>query len=197
MNKMTSTNKPVTRCGWCGNDPLYQAYHDREWGKPSYDDRHLFAMLCLEGMQAGLSWITILKKRERYYQVFADFDPVIIAQFDAAKVDELMQDAGIIRNRLKIQAIINNAKCYLAITQTQSFSDYLWAMSPTGTTQPLLNYPVTLADVPAQTLASAAMSKQLKKDGFKFVGSTICYAFMQAVGMVNDHVADCDFRIIK
>lgn len=182
------------RCAWCGTDPLYQAYHDNEWGKPSYDDRYLFAMLCLEGMQAGLSWITVLKKREHYYQVFENFDPTKITQFDEKKVDELMQDAGIIRHRGKIAAIINNAKCYLQITKTQSFSDYLWAMSPNGLAkQPLINEIRTLAELPINSEASHTMSKQLKKDGFKFVGSTICYAFMQAVGMVNDHVADCDY----
>ena len=187
--------KAYNRCEWCGTDPLYQAYHDNEWGKPSYDDRHLFAMLCLEGMQAGLSWITILKKRERYYQVFADFDPAIIAQFDDAMVDSLMTDAGIIRHRGKIKAIINNAKCYLKITQTQAFSDYLWALSPSGLAKlPQDNHPKTFADIPSNTQYSEKMSKVLKKDGFKFVGSTICYAFMQAVGMVNDHVAACDFR---
>ena len=187
--------KAYNRCEWCGTDPLYQAYHDNEWGKPSYDDRHLFAMLCLEGMQAGLSWITILKKRERYYQVFADFDPAIIAQFDDDMVDRLMTDAGIIRQRGKIKAIINNAKCYLKITQTQAFSDYLWNLSPSGLAKiPQDNHPKTFADIPTNTQYSDNMSKQLKKDGFKFVGSTICYAFMQAVGMVNDHVVACDFR---
>lgn len=186
--------KTPKRCAWCGNDPLYQQYHDLEWGKPSFDDRYLFAMLCLEGMQAGLSWITVLRKREHYYQVFADFDPAKIAQFDDQKVDELMQDAGIIRHRGKIEAIINNAKCYLKITENQPFSDYLWAMSPNGLAkQPQLNHPTTLADIPTKNDISDKMSKQLKKDGFKFVGTTICYAFMQAVGMVNDHVANCDF----
>ena len=144
--------KAYNRCEWCGTDPLYQAYHDNEWGKPSDDDRHLFAMLCLEGMQAGLSWITILKKRERYYQVFADFDPAIIAQFDDAMVDSLMTDAGIIRHRGKIKAIINNAKCYLKITETQAFSDYLGTCRPAAwqkyrriiTQKPLLISPATL-----------------------------------------------------
>ncbi|MFW2176385.1 MULTISPECIES: DNA-3-methyladenine glycosylase I [unclassified Moraxella] len=183
----------MNRCTWCGDSPLYQDYHDNEWGKPNFDDRYLFAMLCLEGMQAGLSWITVLKKREHYYQVFADFNPVKIADFDQDKVDELMQDAGIIRHRGKIEAIITNAKAYLKIVETQPFHDYIWSMSPTGTKQPLLNRPQNLADIPSKTEASDKMSKRLKKDGFKFVGSTICYAFMQAVGMVNDHVVDCDF----
>lgn len=184
----------TNRCHWCGDDPLYQAYHDQEWGKPSHDDRYLFAMLCLEGMQAGLSWMTVLKKREHYYAVFADFDPQRIAQFDTTKVDSLMQDAGIIRHRGKIEAIVHNAKCYLKITQTQAFHDYLWSMSPTGTHEPQINHPARPADIPTRTEASDAMSKQLKKDGFKFVGSTTCYAFMQAVGMVNDHVLPCDFK---
>ncbi|MGL5252060.1 MAG: DNA-3-methyladenine glycosylase I [Moraxella sp.] len=185
----------MQRCAWCGTDPLYQAYHDTEWGKPCFDDRYLFAMLCLEGMQAGLSWLTVLKKRARYYDVFANFDPAIIAQFDAAKVDQLMKDAGIIRHRGKIEAIINNANCYLNITRTQSFCDYLWALSPNGLAKiPLDNHPKTLADIPTKTDFSEKMSKRLKQDGFKFVGSTICYAFMQAVGMVNDHVAHCNFR---
>lgn len=184
----------TNRCGWCGNDPLYQAYHDNEWGKPIIDDQQLFAMLCLESMQAGLSWITVLRKRERYYQVFADFNPAIIATFDETKIDELMQDSGIIRHRGKIQAIIDNAKIFLKITENQSFSDYLWAMSPNGLAkQPLINQPKTLADIPTRSVFSDNMAKQLKKDGFKFLGSTTCYAFMQAVGMVNDHLADCDF----
>lgn len=185
----------LNRCAWCGTDPLYQTYHDTEWGKPNHDDRYLFAMLCLEGMQAGLSWITVLKKRAHYYHVFADFDPVKIAEFDEQKVNELMKDAGIIRHRGKIEAIINNAKAYLKITENQTFSDYLWSMSSNGLAKlPVDNCPTELSQIPAKTDVSDNMSKKLKKDGFKFVGSTICYAFMQAVGMVNDHVADCDFR---
>lgn len=191
----THKSHTPTRCAWCGNDPLYQAYHDNEWGKPCFDDRQLFAMLCLEGMQAGLSWITVLRKREHYYQVFENFDPVKIAQFNENKINELMQDAGIIRHRGKIEAIITNAKMFLKITENQSFSDYLWAMSPNGLAKiPLDNHPSDLTQIPAKTDVSDKMSKQLKKDGFKFVGSTICYAFMQAVGMVNDHVLECEFR---
>ena len=181
------------RCPWCGNDPLYQAYHDTEWGKPSYDDQHLFAMLCLEAMQAGLSWITILRRRDAYYAAFDGFDPVKIAQYDNAKIDTLMTDASIIRHRGKISAIITNAKAYLAITQTQSFSDYLWGMT-TLDGKPVINAPATLADIPAQTDVSARLAKQLKNDGFKFMGATTCYAFMQAVGMVNDHLISCEFR---
>lgn len=180
-----------TRCHWCGTDPLYVAYHDTEWGKPSYDDRYLFAMLCLEGMQAGLSWITVLKKRAHYYEVFADFDPVKIAQFDEAKVEALMQDIGVIRHRGKIEAIINNAKAYLKIIETQPFNEYLWNMANHQITD---NHPTDFTNIPTHTTQSDNMAKQLKKDGFKFVGTTICYAFMQAVGMVNDHVIDCEFR---
>lgn len=183
-------NNPPKRCHWCGSDPLYVAYHDSEWGKPSHDDRYLFAMLCLEGMQAGLSWITVLKKREHYYQVFDNFDPEKIAQFDEQKVDELMNDAGIIRHRGKIEAIINNAKIYLKITEKQPFSEYLWNMVDNKI---LENRPTDVTEISTHTELSDNMAKQLKKDGFKFVGTTICYAFMQAVGMVNDHVADCAF----
>lgn len=191
---MNALSRPIRRCAWCTSDPLYQIYHDQEWGMPNFDDHYLFAMLCLEGNQAGLSWLTVLKKRAHYYNVFANFDPLIIAQFDDHDIDRLMQDAGLIRHRGKLNAIINNARCYLKVTEQQSFSDYLWAMSPNGLKKrPQCPYFATAADVPVRTAASDAMAKQLKKDGFKFVGSTICYAFMQAVGMVNDHTADCDF----
>lgn len=183
-------NNLSKRCRWCGSDPLYVAYHDSEWGKPSHDDRYLFAMLCLEGMQAGLSWITVLRKREHYYQVFANFNPEKIAQFDDKKVDELMNDAGIIRHRGKIEAIINNAKMYLKIVENQPFNEYLWNMVDN---EILENRPTNAIEIPTRTELSDKMAKQLKKDGFKFVGTTTCYAFMQAVGMVNDHVADCAF----
>lgn len=190
MNEITKK-----RCAWCGTDPLYIAYHDNEWGKPVFDDKELFALLCLESMQAGLSWITILRKRENYYHAFEGFNPTIIATFDDKKVDELMQNAGIIRHRGKIKAIIDNAKLYLQITQTQSFSDYLWAMSPSGLTKtPQDNKPKSLSDIPTSTEYSTKMAKQLKKDGFKFLGATTCYAFMQACGMVNDHLIECEFR---
>lgn len=186
---------PKKRCAWCGQDPLYQAYHDDEWGVPCHDDRQLFAMLCLEGMQAGLSWITILKRREGYYRAFDDFDANKIAQYDESKVDELMQNADIIRHRLKIEAIIANAKAYLKIVQNQSFSDYIWGIVAKHQIQtPLINHPKDMSDIPAQTTASIALSKQLKKDGFKFVGPTICYAYMQACGMVDDHVMDCAYK---
>lgn len=190
ISKFLPNATTPTRCHWCGTDPLYVAYHDNEWGKPSHDDRYLFAMLCLEGMQAGLSWITILKKREHYYKVFENFDPEKIAKFDEKKVNELMQDAGIIRHRGKIEAIINNAKAYLKIVETQPFNAYLWNMVDNKVQE---NRPINFSEIPTKTELSDKMAKQLKKDGFKFVGSTICYAFMQAVGMVNDHVASCEF----
>ncbi|MDO5652363.1 MAG: DNA-3-methyladenine glycosylase I [Moraxella sp.] len=188
----TSLNQP-NRCGWCGDDLIYQAYHDTEWGKPCYDERTLFAMLCLEGMQAGLSWITILKRREGYYHAFDEFDAQKIASFNDNKVALLMQDTGIIRHELKIRAIINNAKAYLAITKQQSFADYLWGIT-TDDGKPIINHPINLDQVPVSTPVSDRLAKQLKKDGFKFVGSTTCYAYMQAVGMVNDHLMTCDFR---
>lgn len=176
------------RCGWVTNQQLYMDYHDNEWGVPCYDDRELFAMLCLEGAQAGLSWWTILSKREHYYQVFDNFDPTKIALYDDAKRAELLADAGIVRNKLKVNAFIVNAQQYLRITETQAFHDYLWQFVGG---KPIVNSWASLAEVPVTTTESDAMSKQLKKDGFKFVGSTICYAFMQAVGMVNDHTTDC------
>lgn len=185
----------IHRCPWCGNDPIYIAYHDNKWGKPVFDDRKLFALLNLEAMQAGLSWITILKRQENYYHAFFDFDPAMIANFDDKKIDELMQNTGIIRHRGKIKAIIANAKAYLNIIQHQSFCDYLWAMSPNGLNKiPQDNRPKTLSDIPSYSQHSLKMAKQLKKDGFCFVGATTCYAFMQAVGMVNDHLMTCQFR---
>lgn len=176
------------RCAWVTEQPLYIDYHDNEWGVPCYDDNKLFAMLCLEGAQAGLSWWTILSKRAHYYQVFDGFDPEKIAKYDDKKRATLLLDAGIVRNKLKVNAFIINAQRYLVITKQQSFSDYLWQFVDG---KPIINHFATLADVPTNTPISDAMSKQLKKDGFKFVGSTICYAFMQAVGMVNDHTTDC------
>jgi len=183
----------VTRCDWCSSDELYQQYHDQEWGVPVYDDRELFEMLNLEGAQAGLSWITVLKKRAHYRKVFDGFDPKKIAKYDQAKREELLSDAGIIRNKLKVNAFIVNAQLYLdmqADKSTPNFSEYLWSFVDGS---PIVNARNTLADVPATTAESDAMSKSLKKLGFKFVGSTICYAFMQATGMVNDHTIDCSF----
>ncbi|WP_223671000.1 DNA-3-methyladenine glycosylase I [Kangiella shandongensis] len=176
------------RCGWVSDDPLYIDYHDNEWGKPEYDDKKLFEMLCLEGAQAGLSWITVLKKREHYRKVFDNFNPHKIAQYDEAKREALLSDPGIIRNKLKVNAFIVNAQRYLEVTQEQSFKDYVWQFVGGA---PVNNRRTSLKEVPATTAESDAMSKQLKKDGFKFVGSTICYAFMQATGMVDDHIEDC------
>ena len=177
------------RCGWCGNDPLYVAYHDTEWGVPVHDDRLLFEFLILEGAQAGLSWITILRKREAYRRAFAGFDVEKVARFGARDIVRLLADAGIVRNRLKIAAAVNNAQCFLAVQDAfGSFDAYIWRFVDG---QPLQNRRKTLKDVPATTRESDALSKDLKARGFKFVGSTICYAHMQATGMVNDHVADC------
>ena len=176
------------RCGWVSDDPLYIEYHDTEWGRPEYDDQKLFEMLCLEGAQAGLSWITVLKKREHYRQVFDNFVPNKIAQYDDKKREKLLNDAGIIRNKLKVNAFIVNAQRYLEITKTQSFKDYVWQFVGG---KPIKNNWKSLKEVPVTVPESDAMAKQLKKDGFKFVGSTICYAYMQATGMVNDHVQEC------
>lgn len=178
-----------TRCQWCGTDPLYVAYHDQEWGVPIYDDQLLFAKLILDGAQAGLSWITILRKRDNYWAAFDQFDPAKIARYDEAKIAELLQNPGIVRNKLKVNAAVKNAQGYLAIQEKEgSFSDFLWQFVDG---QPLQNEWPSLKDVPAETAASQAMSKALKKYGFSFVGPTICYAFMQAVGLVNDHLITC------
>lgn len=177
------------RCDWCGTDPLYVAYHDHEWGLPLRDDRRLFEMLILEGAQAGLAWITVLRKREHYRRAFEGFDPLRIAAWTAADVERLMGDAGIIRNRLKIEAAIRNARGTLEIIERHgSLSDWLWRYVDG---QPVQNAWTRLAEVPASTPASTAMSRDLRRLGFNFVGPTICYAFMQAVGMVNDHLVGC------
>ena len=182
----------LIRCGWVSDDPLYQEYHDKVWGRPVYDPLELFAKLCLDGQQAGLSWVTILKKQQNYYDAFANFDPITIAEFDEVKIESLMQNTGIVRNRLKIQSIIRNAKGYLKYTeQGGDFSELLWSFIGG---QPIVNQFETLADIPTQTPESEAMSKVLKKLGFNFVGPTICYAFMQAVGMVDDHLLSCHCR---
>lgn len=187
-NQSINISHVANRCPWAGNEPLYIKYHDEEWGKPLYDERALFAMLCLEGAQAGLSWWTVLQKRAHYCEVFDQFDPNQIAQYDQKKRDALMSDAGIIRNRLKINAFIENAKSYLRITQNQTFTHYLWQFVDG---EPIINHHKNLNTIPAQTIISEKMSKQLKKDGFRFVGPTICYAFMQATGMVCDHLITC------
>lgn len=182
--------KTPRRCEWAtGVDPLYTKYHDKEWGVPVFDDRKLFEMLILEGAQAGLSWITILKKRENYRKAFDNFDAKKIARYTDRKRASLLQDAGIVRNKLKINAAIVNAQCFLAVLDEHpDFSSYLWQFV---NGKPIRNRWERLQDMPASSKESDAMSKALKKRGFKFVGPTICYAFMQAVGMVDDHTIDC------
>ena len=180
-------NKP--RCRWASADPLYERYHDREWGRPLRDDHALFELLTLEGCQAGLSWITVLRKREHYRKVYDGFDPAKIARYTPARLEKLLADPGIIRHRGKIEASVGNAKAYLALVEREgSFSKYLWSFVGG---KPMRNNRRSMKDVPARTPESDALSKALQKDGFKFVGSTICYAFMQASGMVDDHVAGC------
>jgi DNA-3-methyladenine glycosylase I len=180
----------VRRCPWVeGLDPLYTAYHDEEWGVPSHDERHLFEMLVLEGAQAGLSWATILRKRENYRRSFGGFDPAKVAMFDARRRGRLMEDPGIVRNRSKIEAAVGNARAALRVRDDEgSLDSYLWRFVGG---KPILNAWRSLKEIPAETSESLAMSKDLKRRGFRFVGPTICYAFMQAVGMVNDHTVDC------
>ena len=183
-----SAETPV-RCAWCGADPLYVAYHDHEWGLPNRDERHLFEMLTLEGAQAGLSWLTILRKREGYRRAFAGFDPRVVAGFDGPRVDALLADPGIVRNRLKVVSTVNNARAVLALYERgETLADLLWGCVDGETRQ---NAWASLAQVPAKTAESDRLSRELKRLGFRFVGSTICYALMQAVGMVNDHTLDC------
>jgi DNA-3-methyladenine glycosylase I len=177
------------RCDWAGEEQIYIDYHDQEWGVPIHDDGKLFEFLILEGAQAGLSWITILKKRENYRKAFDGFDPEKVARYDEKKIEALMANEGIVRNRLKVQGAIQNAKAFLAVQQEfGSFDAYIWGFVDG---KPQKNAWKSLKEVPATTSVSDAMGKDLKKRGFKFVGSTICYAFMQAVGMVNDHITDC------
>jgi len=179
----------MQRCGWVNTDPLYLAYHDREWGVPEHDDRKLFELLILEGAQAGLSWYTILRKRANYRKAFDRFNPKKIAAYDKKKIRQLLANDGIVRNRLKIAATIQNAKAFLAIQKEfGSFDKYIWQFVGGA---PKKNAWKSLKEIPPKTAESDAMSKDLKKRGFKFVGSTICYAFMQATGMVNDHVVGC------
>jgi DNA-3-methyladenine glycosylase I len=178
-----------TRCQWCGNDPLYVSYHDDEWGVPVHDDRRLFEFLVLEGAQAGLSWLTILKKRENYRKAFDTFDVERIARYGQADITRLLQDPGIVRNHLKIEAAIRNARGVLTLREEHgSLDTFLWRYVGGS---PIQNTRKRMGDIPASTKESDQMSKDLKKRGFNFVGSTICYAFMQAVGMVNDHATDC------
>ena len=183
---------PVTarvRCPWPGSDPLYLEYHDHEWGTPVHDDRRLFEMLVLEGAQAGLSWITILRKRDRYRAVFDGFDARRVARFTPARVERLLADPGIVRNRLKVESAVNNARRALEVeAEFGSFDAYIWRFVEG---RPLINARATMKDVPARTPESDAMSRDLAARGFRFVGPTICYAFMQATGMVNDHLVSC------
>lgn len=179
----------VNRCGWVTSDPLYEAYHDQEWGIPVREGQKLFEMICLEGAQAGLSWITVLRKREHYRKVFDGFDIQRIAQYDQNKIEELLQDPGIIRHRGKIEGFIKNAQAYLLMEKNgENFSEFIWSFAGG---KPLINHWESYRDIPSSTPESDAMSKALKKRGFKFVGSTICYAFMQAAGLVDDHEDGC------
>ncbi|MFU0922334.1 DNA-3-methyladenine glycosylase I [Kluyvera sichuanensis] len=179
----------MQRCGWVSQDPLYIAYHDTEWGVPQRDNQELFEMICLEGQQAGLSWITVLKKRENYRHAFHHFDPVKVAAMTEADVERLVLDAGIIRHRGKIQAIIGNARAFLAMEANgESFNDFVWSFVDNT---PVVTQAAELSGIATSTPASDALSKALKKRGFKFVGTTICYSFMQACGLVNDHVTHC------
>jgi len=179
----------MKRCAWVGDGPLYIDYHDNQWGVPLHDDQALFEMLILEGAQAGLSWRTILTKRENYRAAFDQFDPVKVAAYDERKIQELLQDAGIVRNKLKVRAAVTNAQAFLKVQEEfGSFDKYIWGFV---NHRPIINQWKTLREIPAKTPEAEAMSKDLKKRGFKFVGPTICYAFMQAVGMVNDHTMDC------
>lgn len=182
-------SKKLNRCEWCGNDPLYTEYHDEEWGVPVHNDQKLFEMLLLEGFQAGLSWITILRKRENFRKAFANFKPAKVSKFTQVQIEKLLTDPGIVRNRLKVEGAVINAKEFLNVQKEfGSFDKYIWQFVEY---KPIINKFFSLKELPAKTKESAAMSKDLKKRGFKFIGSTICYAFMQATGMVNDHVVDC------
>jgi DNA-3-methyladenine glycosylase I len=188
MGSAPRTRSQVTRCSWA-RTPLGIAYHDREWGVPVRDDQILFEFLTLEGAQAGLNWETILKKRDGYRAAFAEFDPVRIARFTPARIERLLADPGIVRNRLKVESVVTNAQAFLAVQEEfGSFADFVW---PLVGGAPRINRWRTLRDVPARTAESDLLSKALRKRGFRFVGSTICYAFMQAMGMVNDHELDC------
>lgn len=188
VNKKGGT-RMKKRCGWVTEDPIYINYHDEEWGRPLLDDQKLFELLCLEGAQAGLSWLTVLKRRENYRDAFDQFDPERISRYTEADIRDLLTNEKIIRNKLKVNSVVTNAQAYLEITRKgQTFSTYLWQFVEG---EPIQNHWENIEEVPVQTERSREMSQQLKKDGFKFVGPTICYAFMQASGMVNDHVTGC------
>ena len=195
MNIQHSNSDQIPiRCAWAGTDPLMIDYHDQEWGFPLHDDQKLFEFLILEGMQAGLSWMTVLKKRENFRLAFDGFDPTVVSQYDQAKVEDLLTDAGIIRHRGKIEAAIQNSQAFLAVqSEFGSFDKYMWQFVGG---KPKVNSWKTMQELPAKTDDSAAMSKDLLKRGFKFVGPTICYAHMQATGMINDHTIDC-FRYLE
>jgi len=184
----------LSRCPWAGVDPLYVAYHDEEWGRPERDSRALFEKLALDGFQAGLSWITILRKREAFRAAFEGFEPTIVARFDDRRVNRLMQNHGIVRNRAKIEGAVLSARAWLAIEEARGFSSYLWDFVDG---EPIVNHPRRISDVPTQTPLSKRLSTDLKARGFKFCGPTIVYAFMQAVGMVDDHLVDCHVRAGK
>ena len=187
--KLDRSARPKVRCGWCGDDPLYVAYHDVEWGVPLHDERRLFEMLVLEGAQAGLSWITVLRKRDAYREAFDGFDPERVARYDGRKVRALLRNPGIIRNRLKVEAAVANARAFLAVQdEVGSFDTYVWGFVKG---KPRRNAWRTLAQIPAVTPEAEALSRDLRSRGFKFVGPTICYAHMQATGMVTDHLIDC------
>jgi DNA-3-methyladenine glycosylase I len=187
--KKTPTAKIVNRCDWCGDDPLYQKYHDEEWGVPTFDDKTLFEFLILEGAQAGLSWITVLRKRENYRKAFHQFNPEKIARYSENKIQRLKLDAGIIRNDLKIRSAVSNAQCYIELcNEKDSLSNYLWNFVEG---KPIKNHWQSMKTLPANTPLSDTISKDLKKRGFKFVGSTIIYAYMQSMGLVNDHLTSC------
>ena len=184
-----STDATLVRCPWCGSDPLYMAYHDQEWGVPLHDEQRLFEMLTLEGAQAGLSWLTILRKREGYRRAFAEFDPQLVAGFGDADVARLLADPGIVRNRLKIASAISNARAVLEVqARYGSLDAFLWGFVDG---RPIRDSWRSMAEIPASTPLSDAMSREMKRHGFRFVGTTICYAHMQATGMVNDHVTGC------
>ncbi len=193
MYHKMETTKQINRCPWCGADDLYTQYHDNEWGKQVTDDVVLFEFLILESAQAGLSWITILRKRENYRRLFANFNAQKVAAFNQEDVDYILQDAGIVRNRLKVQSAVSNAQLFLQIQQEYgSFYKYLYSFMPKA--QAIINIVKSMQNVPVRTEISDAIAKDLKKRGFKFFGSVICYAYMQAVGMVNDHLTECDFK---
>ena len=188
------TENNISRCWWCGNDPLYQSYHDKEWGQAVYDDQRLFEKICLEGFQAGLSWITILRKRENFRKAFNNFEIEKVSRFNQRSVERLLKDAGIVRHRGKIESVINNAKCALELQSSHgSLADFFWQYQPDPSSRPAkVNYQFLTSQT--KSPESQALSKDLKKMGWSFVGPTTVYAFMQAMGMVNDHIEGCAFR---